>query len=136
MEELEMELDELKMALDEHADLLAQRDEEKETGRAAPAVGGRTAESIEHSQNCAMILEEQEERHVAEDDLNTLRDKLAAASIELRQQKEDEDGVKSEEISELTDKHWSIVDDIEGEWKGEVDEAKTQNADRERVSRT
>ncbi|KAI0038170.1 hypothetical protein FA95DRAFT_1613582 [Auriscalpium vulgare] len=121
-----MELEELKMALEEHADLLAQRDEEKETGRAAPAVGGRTAESVELSQNRAMILEE-EERPVAEDDLTTLRVKHAAASIELRQQKEDEDGFKSQEISELIDKHRGILDDVEGKWKGEVDEAKTQN---------
>ncbi|KAI0037459.1 hypothetical protein FA95DRAFT_1614192, partial [Auriscalpium vulgare] len=42
------------------------------------------------------------------------------------QQKEDEIGFKSQEISELINEHQSILDDVEGEWKGDVDEAKTQ----------
>ncbi|KAI0052262.1 hypothetical protein FA95DRAFT_1533022 [Auriscalpium vulgare] len=134
MDELEMEIEELKAALEEHADLLAQRDEEKEELldqqdalrlQLEDVERRREAESIERSQSRAMILEEREERQAAEDDVNTLRDKLAAASIEL-QQKEDEIGFKSQEISELINEHQSILDDVEGEWKGEVDEAKTQ----------
>jgi hypothetical protein len=42
------------------------------------------------------------------------------------QQKDDELSFKSQEISELVSEHRSILDDVEGEWKGEVDEAKTQ----------
>ncbi|KAH9003339.1 hypothetical protein EDB86DRAFT_2826505 [Lactarius hatsudake] len=85
----------------------------------------REAEGIERSESRAMILEERESREAIEDDLNVLRDKLAAASIEL-QQKDDELGFKNQEISELVSEHRSILDDVEGEWKGEVDEAKTQ----------
>jgi chromosome segregation ATPase len=49
----------------------------------------RDAESIERSQSHAQILEEREKHDAVEDDFNSLRDKLAAATIDL-QQKEDE----------------------------------------------
>jgi chromosome segregation ATPase len=128
------EIRDLKAALDEHVDALAQREDEKEDFvdqidalhlRIEDLQHRREAESIERSQSRAMILEERESREAIEDDLNVLRDKLAAANIEL-QQKDDELNFKSQEITELVGEHRSILDDVEGEWKGEVDEAKTQ----------
>lgn len=131
---LQEEIRDLKAALDEHADALAQREDEKEDFvdqidalrlQIEDLEHRREAESIERSQSRAMILEEREEREAIEDDLNVLRDKLAAANIEL-QQKDDEINFKSQEITELVSEHRSILDDVEGEWKGEVDEAKIQ----------
>jgi chromosome segregation ATPase len=131
---LQEEIRDLKAALDEHADALAQREDEKEDFvdqidalhlQMEDLQHRREAESIERSQSRAMILEERESREAIEDDLNVLRDKLAAANIEL-QQKDDELNFKSQEITELVGEHRSILDDVEGEWKGEVDEAKTQ----------
>ncbi|KAI9457601.1 hypothetical protein BJY52DRAFT_1426638 [Lactarius psammicola] len=131
---LQEEINDLQTALEEHADALAQREEDKEELldqnealrlQIEDLERRREAEGIERSQSRAMILEERESREAIEDDLNVLRDKLAAASIEL-QQKDDELGFKNQEISELVSEHRSILDDVEGEWKGEVDEAKTQ----------
>ncbi len=131
---LQEEIRDLKGALDEHADALAQREDEKEDLldqiealrlQMEDLQCRREAESIERSQSRAMILEERESREAIEDDLNVLRDKLAAANIEL-QQKDDDLNFKSQEITELVDEHRSILDDVEGEWKGEVDEAKSQ----------
>ena len=132
--ELQEEIGDLKAALEEHADALAQRDEDKEELldqnealrlQLEDWERRREAEGIERSQSRAMIMEERESREAIEDDLNVLRDKLAAANIEI-QQKDDELSFKSQEISELVSEHRSILDDVEGEWKGEVDEAKTQ----------
>jgi chromosome segregation ATPase len=131
---LEEEIRDLKGALDEHAGVLAQREDEKDELidhnealllQIEDLQHRREAETIERSQSRAMVLEERESREAIEDDLNVLRDKLAAANIEL-QQKDDELNFKSQEITELIGEHRSILDDVEGEWKGEVDEAKTQ----------
>ena len=131
---LHEEIRDLKAALDEHADALAQREDEKEDFvdqidalrlQIEDLQHRRESESVERSQSRAMILEERESREAIEDDLNVLRDKLAAANIEL-QQKDDELNFKSQEITELVGEHRSILDDVEGEWKGEVDEAKIQ----------
>ncbi|KAI0806659.1 hypothetical protein C8Q74DRAFT_1189709 [Fomes fomentarius] len=77
------------------------------------------------SQSRAQIIEEREEREAVEDGLNAVRDKLAAAHIEL-QQKEDEIDMKNREIEELIAEHQRIVESVEDEWRGEVDEAKGQ----------
>jgi chromosome segregation ATPase len=131
---LRQEIKDLKVALEEHADVLAQREDEKEELldqnealrlQIEDLEHRREAETIERSQSRAMVLEERESREAIEDDLNVLRDKLAAASIEL-QQKDDELSFKNQEITELVSEHRSILDDVEGEWKGEVDEAKAQ----------
>jgi len=131
---LREEIGDLKAALEDHADALTQREDEKEELldqnealrlQLEDLEHRREAETIERSQSRAMILEERESREAIEDDLNVLRDKLAAANIEL-QQKDDELNFKSQEISELVSEHRSILDDVEGEWKGEVDEAKVQ----------
>jgi len=76
----------------------------------------REAESIVRSESCAQILEEREEREAVEDDLNTIQDKLAAATIEL-QQKEDELDLKNREIDDLIQEHGRVVDVVEQEWR-------------------
>ena len=57
----------------------------------------REAESIERSESSAQILEAREEREAVEEDLNSVRDKLAATMIELSQ-KEDEIEMKNHQI--------------------------------------
>ena len=132
--ELQEEINDFKAALEEHAEALAQHEEDKEELldqnealrlQIEDLDRRREAEDVERSQSRAMVLEERESREAIEDDLNVLRDKLAAANIEI-QQKDDELSFKSQEINELVTEHRSILDDVEGEWKGEVDEAKTQ----------
>ena len=132
--ELQEEINDFKAALEEHAEALAQHEEDKEELldqnealrlQIEDLDRRREAENVERSQSRAMVLEERESREAIEDDLNVLRDKLAAANIEI-QQKDDELSFKSQEINELVTEHRSILDDVEGEWKGEVDEAKTQ----------
>ena len=54
--------------------------------------------------------------------MNALRDKLAAAAIEMSQ-KEDELEMKNREIQELVAEHERIVELVEAEWRGEVEEA-------------
>ena len=60
-----------------------------------------------------------------EDDLNAVRDKLAAAQIEL-QQKEDDLEMKEREIQDLISEHDRIVEHVENEWRGEAEEARGQ----------
>ncbi|KIK25320.1 hypothetical protein PISMIDRAFT_642324 [Pisolithus microcarpus 441] len=83
------------------------------------------AESLERSSSRAQMLEEREEREAVEEDLNAIRDRLAATMIEL-QQKEDELEMKNKEIEELVSDHERIVGVVEDEWRGEVEEAKAQ----------
>ena len=56
--------------------------------------------------------------------MNALRDWLAVMT-EL-QQKEDEVEVKSKEIEDLIAEHQRIVEVVEDEWRGEVEEARGQ----------
>ncbi|KAA1475865.1 hypothetical protein DENSPDRAFT_842743 [Dentipellis sp. KUC8613] len=134
IDDLEAENEELRSALDEHAEIITIRDDEKEDLQDQNEAlrleiedlqRRREMESIERSQSRAQILEEREEREAVEDDLNALKDKLAAATIEL-QQKEDDLGFKEQEIADLVSEHRRILDDVEMEWKGEVDEGKAQ----------
>jgi hypothetical protein len=87
----------------------------------------RDPESIECSQSYAQIPEEslREEHDAMEDDFNSLRDKLAAATIEL-QQTEDEIEMKVRETDELVSEHDRIVEVVEQEWRGAVEETKGQ----------
>jgi hypothetical protein len=84
----------LRRQLEERDQLLIQREDEVETladhaDRLQLEIEDiqrrREAESIERSESRAQILEEREEREAVEDDLNAIRDKLAAATIELQQ---------------------------------------------------
>lgn len=134
VDELEGDNEDLRAKLDEQAEVIAQREDEKED--MADEIEAlkldleeiqrrRDAESIERSHSRAQIMEEREEREAVEDDLNSLRDKLAAATIEL-QQKEDEIEAKNQEIDELVAEHDRIVEVVEQEWRGEVEEARGQ----------
>ncbi|KAK0205652.1 hypothetical protein IW262DRAFT_1422044, partial [Armillaria fumosa] len=74
------------------------------------------AQMQERSESRAMMLDEREHREAVEDDLNEVKDRLAAALIEL-QQKEDEVEVKNEELDNLVVQHENIVE----QWRGEVE---------------
>jgi len=101
-------------ALTDHADRL-----QLEIGDIQPR---REAESIERSESRAEIPEERKEREAVEDDLNSIRDKLA---VEL-QQKEDELDLKNREIHDLIQEHDRVVEVVEQEWRGEVEVARSQ----------
>ncbi|KAG6810609.1 hypothetical protein H0H92_011161 [Tricholoma furcatifolium] len=130
IEELEAENEELRVRLDEHAEIIAQREDEKDDLQdeinalrleIEDIQRKREAESLERSESRAQVLEEREEREAVEEDLNALRDKLAAVMIEL-QQKEDEIEHKARQHESLIAEHDQIVDVIDNEWKGEIEE--------------
>ncbi|KAF8891382.1 hypothetical protein BD779DRAFT_1514947 [Infundibulicybe gibba] len=134
LDELEAENGELRARLEDQIEVIAQREDEKEDLvdmvdalklEIEDIQRRREAESIERSNSRAQILEEREEREAVEDDLNAMRDKLAAAMIEL-QQKEDDVEVRNREIDELVAEHQRIVQLVEDEWRGEVEEARGQ----------
>lgn len=134
VEELVAENEELHVRLDEHAEIIAQREDEKEDLQdeisslrleIEDIQRRREAESLERSESRAQILEEREEREAVEEDLNALRDKLAAAMIEL-QQKEDDVDFKTREIEELVAEHQRIIEVVDNEWRGEVEEVRNQ----------
>ena len=90
------------------------------------------AESIERSNSRAMLLDQEEEKAAVEEDLNAMRDKYAAAQIEL-QQREDDLEMKDREINDLVDEHRRILQQVEEDYRGEfvdlnqeLDEVKTQ----------
>ncbi|KAF8867925.1 hypothetical protein CPB84DRAFT_1741356 [Gymnopilus junonius] len=103
LEELENDNEDLGAKLTDTADLLAQREEEKED----------------------LMDEEREEREAVEEDLNAMRDRMAALMIEL-QSKEEEVEERGREIEELVKEHKRIVDVVEEEWRGEVEETRGQ----------
>ena len=134
LKELEDENEELRAQLAEQADLATQREDEKED--LADEVDTlrleledvqrrRENENIERSESRAQVLEERDHREAMEDEMNTMRDKLAALLIEL-QQREDESDRKSQEIDTLVNEHQRIVVVVEEEWRGEVEEARSQ----------
>ncbi|CAL1703091.1 unnamed protein product [Somion occarium] len=134
MEELEDENEDLRVRLGELEEALAARTDEKEDLvdevetlklEIEDLQRRREAENLERSQSRAQVMEEREEREAVEDGLNAVRDKLAAAQIEL-QQKEDEIEMKNREIDELIGEHERIVDTVNEQWRGEVDEARGQ----------
>ncbi|KAG7447276.1 uncharacterized protein BT62DRAFT_931123 [Guyanagaster necrorhizus] len=79
------------------------------------------AQMQERSESRAMVLDEREHREAVEDDLNQVKDRLAAALIEL-QQKDDEIDLKNEELDNLVAQHETIVE----QWRGEVEETRNQ----------
>ena len=133
-ENLEVENENLQNKLQDHIELLAQRQDENSD--LADLVSSlrleledvqrrREAEAVERSESPAPVLDEREEWVAVEADLNALRDRLAAVMIEL-QQKEDEVEVKTREIEDLVAEHQRIVEVVEDEWRGEVEEARGQ----------
>ena len=79
----------------------------------------REAESIERSTSRTMLLDQEEERAAVEEDLNTMRDKYAAAQIEL-QQRDDDLEMKEREINDLIDEHGRIIQQVEEDYRGEI----------------
>ncbi|KAJ3743052.1 hypothetical protein DFH05DRAFT_1499088 [Lentinula detonsa] len=134
IDELESDVDRLKQTITEQAQLLDQKEDDKvELLDEIEALRlnledlqqRREADSIERSQSRAQMLEEREEREAVEDDLNALKDRLAAALIEL-QQKEDDTERKDQMLQDLTSQHQQIVEEVEEEWRGEVVDHKQQ----------
>ncbi|KZT74114.1 hypothetical protein DAEQUDRAFT_754076 [Daedalea quercina L-15889] len=134
IEEMEDENEDLRTRIDELEELVTRGNDEKED--LADMVETlklemedlqrrREAESIERSESRAQILEEREEREAVEEDFNAVRDRLAAAQIEL-QQKEDDLDVKDREIEELVAEHKRIVETLDDEWRGEMEEMRGQ----------
>ncbi|KAF9447239.1 hypothetical protein P691DRAFT_131435 [Macrolepiota fuliginosa MF-IS2] len=132
--DLEEENDELRHRLGDQEEVIAQREDDKEELidiidslklEIEDLHRRRDVENVERSQSRALILEEREEREAVEDDLNAMRDRVAALLIEL-QQKEDDVDQKSKEIDELVAEHKRIVEVVEDEWRGEVEEARMQ----------
>ena len=78
----------------------------------------REAESVERSTSRAMLLDQEEEKAAVEEDLNTMRDKYAAAQIEL-QQREDDVEMKEREINDLVDDHRRIIQQVEEDYRAE-----------------
>ncbi|KAG6331744.1 hypothetical protein ID866_7347 [Astraeus odoratus] len=131
---LETENEQLHAKVEEQNDLLLQKeDEAQELADEAERLHLELqelqrryeAESLERSSSRAQILEEREEREAVEEDLNAVRDRLAATMIEL-QQREDELEMKNKELEDLMADHDRIVAVVEDEWRGEVEEAKAQ----------
>jgi len=86
------------------------------------------AESIERSTSRAMLLDQEEEKAAVEEDLNTMRDKYAAAQIEL-QQREDDLEMKEREINDLVDEHRRILQQVEEEYRAEFADVNHELAD-------
>ena len=144
LEEAEEENRHLHEQLQGHIELLNQREDEKEELadevdalrlRLEDMEHRREAEMAERSESRAQFISEREEREAVEEDLNAFRDKLAAVMIEL-QTKEDEIEVKNREIDELVTEHQRIVEVVEDEWRGEVEEHKTRAEEIKDVSVT
>ncbi|KAJ4481061.1 hypothetical protein J3R30DRAFT_3463923 [Lentinula aciculospora] len=134
IEELESDLDRMKQTITEQAQLLDQKEDDKidlldEIEALRLNIENlqqrREVESIERSQSRAQMLEEREEREAVEDDLNALKDRLAAALIEL-QQKEDDIERKDQTLEDMAAQHQQIVGEVEEEWRGELADHKQQ----------
>jgi len=134
LEEAEAINEELELELQNRLRMIEQQEDDKEDLadqvddlrlKLEDAERRREAESYERSESRAQILEEREEKEAVVETLNSMRDKVAALVIEL-QQKEDDVEMKNKEIDELVNEHQRIVEVVEDEWKGEVEEARGQ----------
>ncbi|KAK2460714.1 hypothetical protein APHAL10511_007184 [Amanita phalloides] len=134
VESLDADNDDLRTRLQEHAEMLAQKEDEKDdiidendTLKLEIEELHRKLEAdlAERSHSRAAFLEEREEREAVEEDLGAMKDRLAAVTIEL-QQKEDEVDLRGKEMDEMVREHQRIVKVVEDEWRGEVEEARTR----------
>jgi len=132
--DLEDENTDLRDRLQDHVALISEKNDEREDLLDAVESlkleieelhARRAGDNNERSESRAMILEEREGREQVEDDLNNMKDRVAALLIEV-QQKEDECEQKNAEIEELVAEHKRIVEVVEDEWRGEVEEARMQ----------
>jgi hypothetical protein len=88
----------------------------------------REAESVERSTSRAMLFDQEEEKAAVEEDLNVMRDKYAAAQIELQQRDDDLD-MKERDINDLVDEHRRILQQVEDDYRAEVEELNQELAD-------
>jgi len=88
----------------------------------------REAESIERSTSRSMLLDQEEEKAAVEGDLNTMRDKYAAAQIEL-QQREDDLEMKDREINDLVDEHRRILQQVDEDYRNEISDLNQELSD-------
>ncbi|KAG9225605.1 hypothetical protein CCMSSC00406_0003108 [Pleurotus cornucopiae] len=134
VEDLEAENENIRERLEEHVDLLtrveSERDDaldrveelmlELETERRR-----RQAESMERSQSRAQILDEIEDREVMQENLNALKDRLAAVTIELTQ-REDDLELRNRELEEMAEDHTRDLEDNDHAWRSEIVEMRNQ----------
>ena len=88
----------------------------------------RETESIERSTSRAMLMDQEEERAAAEEDLNAMRDKYAAAQIEL-QQRDDDLEMKEREMNDFVEEHGRILQQVEDDCRAEVADLNQELAD-------
>ncbi|KAJ8519236.1 hypothetical protein ONZ45_g3793 [Pleurotus djamor] len=148
VDELESENDNLHERLDEHVNIISQVENERDDAldrveelmlELEAERRKREAESVERSQSRAQILEDIEEREAMQDDLNGLKDKLAAVTIELAQ-REDDLELRTRDIDQLILDHQQDLEANDDAWRSEVEELRIQKdnlsdslADREAV---
>uniref|UniRef100_A0A0W0F3I1 Mto1-like Mto2p-binding domain-containing protein n=1 Tax=Moniliophthora roreri TaxID=221103 RepID=A0A0W0F3I1_MONRR len=134
LDDLEDEIERLKTVIEEQTQVISEKDDQRNDlldeiealNLDLERLQHRQEQaSIERSESRAIMLEEREEREAVEEDLNDVKDRLAAAMIEL-QQKEDEIERKNQALDDLIADHQRIVLQVEEEWRGEVDEARQQ----------
>jgi len=130
--EIEDENEDLRTRHEEDARLIEQREEEREALEdelermkleMEDIERRREAETLERSESRAQVFEEREEREAIEDNLNAVRDQLAATTIEL-QQREDELDLKCHEIDDMLADHKRQIDAVDDGWRGEVEETR------------
>ncbi|KAF4604411.1 hypothetical protein EYR40_001591 [Pleurotus pulmonarius] len=137
VEDLEAENENIRERLEEHVDLLTRVENERddaldrveelmlelETERRR-----RQAESMERSQSRAQILDEIEDREAMQENLNALKDRLAAVTIELTQ-REDDLELRNRELEEMAEDHTRDLEDNDHAWRSEIVEMRNQKDD-------
>jgi chromosome segregation ATPase len=135
---LEDENTELRERLADFEDELARRDDEREALldelesvklTMEEMERRREAEAQERSVSRAEIYEREEEREVMESEINTLRDKLSRAHLDLEMREEDLDQ-REREMEDIVEQ----VREKEELWKGEFEEVEAKNEELRAVS--
>ncbi|KDQ59921.1 hypothetical protein JAAARDRAFT_127047 [Jaapia argillacea MUCL 33604] len=147
--ELEEELEGARGLLEDNQEELDRLRDIVESGSSNGARGGQDRERIEELEaindelrntledqaallSQPQILAVSQDRDAAEEDINTLRDKVAALTIELAQKeeelevKEEECEMRGRELDEMVAEHERVVEVVEMEWRGEAEEARQQ----------
>ncbi|KDQ34197.1 hypothetical protein PLEOSDRAFT_47891 [Pleurotus ostreatus PC15] len=99
VEDLEAENENIRERLEEHVDLL--------------------------TRSRAQILDEIEDREVMQENLNALKDRLAAVTIELTQ-REDDLELRNRELEEMAEDHTRDLEDNDHAWRSEIVEMRNQ----------
>ena len=88
----------------------------------------REAETVERSTSRAMFLDQEEEKTAFEEGLNAMRDRYAAAQIELQQRDDDLD-MKEREINDIVDEHRRVLQQVEDDCRAEISELNQELVD-------